>query len=111
MRGTPYRLDIRPRLPQRLARLEELAGDLWYSWHRATRVLFARLDSALWMQVNHSPKALLRNVAQRRLDEAARDAGFLAAYDAALAAYDAYHAPAPGDEPEITSGWRPVCFP
>ena len=97
MRGTVYRLDVRPRLPGRLARLEELAGNLWYSWHRATRVLFARLDPALWTEINHSPKAFLRAIAQQRLDDAAADPDFLAAYDAALAAYDAYHAPAPTD--------------
>lgn len=92
MRGTPYRLDVRPRLPQRIARLEELAGNLWYSWHRATRVLFAQLAPALWTDINHSPKAFLRSIEQQRLDEAARDAAFLSTYDAALAAYDAYHA-------------------
>jgi glycogen phosphorylase len=97
VRGTPYRLDVRPRIPPRLGRLEELAGDLWYSWHRATRVLFARLDPALWTGINHGPKAFLRSIEQRRLDAAAGDARFLAAYDAAVAAYDAYHAPAPGD--------------
>jgi starch phosphorylase len=97
VRGTPYRLDVRPRLPQRIARLEEIAGDLWYSWHRATRVLFAQLDPALWTGINHSPKAFLQNVAQRRLEEAARDAAFLAAYDAAIAAYDAYRGQAAPD--------------
>jgi starch phosphorylase len=93
VRGTPFRLDVRPRLPQRIGRLAELADNLWYSWHRATRTLFAQLDPQLWTEVNHSPKTLLHNVAQRRLDEAAREPKFLAAYDAALAAYDAYHAP------------------
>jgi starch phosphorylase len=93
VRGTPYRLDVRPRLPERIARLAELADNLWYSWHRATRTLFAQLDQALWTEINHSPKTLLHNIAQRRLEEVARDAGFVAAYDAALAAYDAYHAP------------------
>jgi starch phosphorylase len=97
MRGTVYRLDVRPRLPERLRRLDELAANLWYSWHRATRVLFARLDPALWTEINHSPKAFLRAIAQQRLDEAAADPDFLAAYDAALAAYDAYHAPAVPD--------------
>ncbi len=92
MRGTPYRLDVRPQLPQRIGRIEELAGNLWYSWHRATRVLFAQLAPALWTDINHSPKVFLRNIEQRRLDEAARDPGFLFTYDAALAAYDAYHA-------------------
>jgi starch phosphorylase len=92
VRGTSYRLDVRPRLPERLGRLEELADNLWYSWHRATRGLFAQLDPALWTEINHSPKAFLRAIEQRRLDEAAANTGFLASYDAALAAYDAYHA-------------------
>ncbi len=99
MRGTPYRLDIRPQLPQRIARLQELAGNLWYSWHRATRSLFAHLNPALWTEVGHSPKAFLRNVSQERLEEAARSPEFLAAFDAALAAYDAYHAPAAAAPP------------
>lgn len=103
MRGTTYRLDVRPRLPERIARLAELAGNLWYSWHRGTRTLFAQLDPALWTEVNHSPKTLLHNIAQRRLDEVARDAGFVAAYDAALAAYDAYHAPRAPD-PRFAAG-------
>jgi glycogen phosphorylase len=89
--GTPYRLDVRPQLPARLRRLEELAGNLWYSWHRGTRRLFARLDPALWTEINHGPKPFLLNIGQQRLNEAARDPDFLAAYDATLAAYDAYH--------------------
>ncbi len=94
MHGTAYRLDVRPQLPQRLERLADLAGNLWYSWHRPTRSLFARLNTRLWQDSGHSPKALLRNLEQRHLDEAARDAGFVEAYDRVIAAYDAYHAPA-----------------
>ncbi|MGE3162514.1 MAG: alpha-glucan family phosphorylase [Burkholderiales bacterium] len=108
MRGTPYRLDVRPRLPERIARLAELADDLWYSWHRATRTLFAQLDAALWTEVNHSPKTMLHDIAQQRLEEAAREPAFVAAYDAALAAYDAYHAPGETD-PRISAG-APVAY-
>ena len=35
--GTRYFLEVNPRIPKRLARLEELANNLWYSWHRPTR--------------------------------------------------------------------------
>jgi starch phosphorylase len=91
LRGTPYRLDVRPSLPQRLQRLEELANNLWYSWDRQTRSLFARLDRALWQTVGHSPKAFLRNIDQKRLDEAAEDPVFLSAYHRVLSAYDSYH--------------------
>ena len=105
MHGTAYRLDVLSRLPPRLARLAELAGNLWYSWNRPTRWLFAMLDPALWQETGHSPKALLRNVAQARLDEVALDVEFIAAYDRALADYDRYHAP-PGPEavPPLPAG-------
>ncbi len=105
MHGTPHRLEVRPRVPQRLARLGELAGNLWYSWHRATRTLFARLSPPLWSETGHSPKAFMRSIDQRRLEEAARDPAFLQAYDRALAAYDAYHAaPPPGFAPPLAAG-------
>ena len=35
--GTRYVLEVNPRLPKRLARMEDLAGNLWYSWDRPTR--------------------------------------------------------------------------
>lgn len=93
MRGTPYRLDVRPQLPQRLQRLEELANNLWYSWDRPTRTLFARLDRSLWQIIGHSPKAFLRNVDQQRLDEAAEDPVFLNSFHRVLSEYDSYHEP------------------
>ena len=93
MRGTPFRLDVLPAIPDRLKRLEELAGSLWYSWDRPTRALFAGLNPTLWQAVGHSPKAFLRSIDQKRLLEAATDPAFLAAFDRVLAAYDLYHAP------------------
>ena len=93
MRGTPYRLDVRPKLPQRLQRLEELANNLWYSWDRPTRTLFARLDRSLWQIMGHSPKAFLLNIDQQRLDEAAEDPAFLSGFHRVLSAYDSYHEP------------------
>ena len=33
-----------PPLPERIARLEELAVDLWWSWHRDARQIFRVLD-------------------------------------------------------------------
>ncbi len=91
MAGTTYQLEVNPELPQRLARLEELANNLWYSWDRPTRALFSRLHPALWHAVGHNPKAFLKRVDQRRLVEAADDPVFLATYNRALSAYDTYH--------------------
>lgn len=106
MRGTAYRLDVLPAIPERLKRLDDLANSLWYSWDRPTRTLFARLSPALWQTVGHSPKAFLRNIDQKRLVEAAADPKFLEAFDRAVAAYDRYHDGVPngGQLPALEPG-------
>ncbi|TXG76889.1 MAG: glycosyltransferase family 1 protein [Rhodocyclaceae bacterium] len=92
MPGTPFLLEVNPQLPLRLKRLQELANNLWYSWDRPTRTLFARLHPTLWRRCGHSPKAFLKRVSQWRLNEAAEDRVFLNAYNRVLSAYDTYHA-------------------
>ena len=91
MAGTLFQLEVNPKLPARLARLDDIANNLWYSWDRPTRTLFARLGSKLWGAVGHSPKAFLKRVDQHRLDEAAEDPVFLGALAHVLSAYDTYH--------------------
>ncbi len=86
-----YFLDVYPSIPVELERLEELANNLWYSWDRPTRVLFATLDQKLWQRTGNNPKRLLRRVNQDILSQAAKDPIFLARYKRALYAYDAYH--------------------
>jgi len=90
--GTTFNLEVNPRIPPRLARLEELANNLWYSWDiMPTRALFSRLDPNLWNAVGHSPKVLLKRVDQQRLMDAAEDKLFVDNYDRVLSAYDSYH--------------------
>jgi starch phosphorylase len=102
--GTAFALEVRPRIPERLARLEELADNLWYSWNRSTRALFARLNPPLWEAVGYSPKAFLKSVHERQLLEAAEDPAFLHDYNQTLAAYDAYHDQPAGGNGEPTLG-------
>ncbi len=90
--GTVFNLEVNPKIPQRLQRLEELANNLWYSWDiLPTRALFSRLDPALWNMVGHSPKALLKRIDQQRLVDAAEDKLFIDNYNRVLSAYDSYH--------------------
>jgi starch phosphorylase len=112
MRGTPFRLDVRPELPASLKRLEELASNLWYSWDRPARTLFARLDPDLWQRVGHSPKAFLRNIDQKRLRQAAEDPMYLSALQRVMAGYDAYHGAALGTNhvPHMPAGEQIAYF-
>jgi len=88
--GTPFTLEVNPNIPRRLVRLEELANDLWYSWDRPTRELFARLHPALWDAVSHSPKALLKRIDEQKLVDAAQDPVFLNSFNRILSAFDTY---------------------
>jgi starch phosphorylase len=88
--GTPYTLEVHPRLPARLARMRDLAGNLFYSFDRPTRTLFARLHPALWDLVGHSPKAMLKRIDESRLVAAAQDPVFLNNFGRVLSAFDTY---------------------
>ena len=90
-KSTAYFLQVRPKVPERLARLEELANNLWYSWDRPTRRLFARLHPGLWKATGHNPKAFLKRVDEQLLLDAAEDQVFLGNFNRVLADYDTYH--------------------
>ena len=90
-KSTPYILQVRPKIPLRLERLNELANNLWYSWDRPTRALFARLHPGLWKATGKSPKEFLKRVDENRLLEAAEDQVFIGNLNRVLAAYDTYH--------------------
>lgn len=88
--GTHIKFDVTATIPAPLRRLEELANDLWYSWDRPTRWLFARLHRALWEATGQSPKAFLRQVDEALLVRAAADSVFLSKFHGVLSAYDTY---------------------
>ena len=91
MTGTRFSLEVQPRIPERIKRLEELANDLLYSWDSQVRQLFVRLDQDLWERCGHNPKVFLRRVAQHNLENATADSIYVQDYDRILASYDAYH--------------------
>jgi starch phosphorylase len=90
MPGTRFTLEVQPRIPARLARLEALADDLYYSWDHAVRSLFFRLDRDLWAASDHNPKVFLRRIAQEKLEAAANDRVYMQDYNRVLSSYDTY---------------------
>jgi starch phosphorylase len=76
------------KIPERIGRLDELAGSLWWSWHAAGRLVFRTLDYTLWRQSEHNPVQQLDEINREKLEAAASDPAFLALYDAAITAYD-----------------------
>lgn len=69
---------IVPTLPELLEPLRQLAYNLWWTWNPAATDLFRRLDTDLWRKLGHNPVALLWQLPQERLEQAARDDAYIA---------------------------------
>src|SRR3974377_2056018 len=80
---------VRPALPPSLARLSELAYNIFWSWEPIIRAVFRRLDPNLWRDCGYNPVLMLGRVSQATLKKAAADPRYLALYKLACAAYDA----------------------
>src|SRR5919106_972818 len=77
-------------LPKRLARLGELAYNVWWTWQPEAPRLFGRLDYALWDRLGHNPIRLLREIDRARLKQTAKDKEYLALFDRVFADFDSY---------------------
>jgi len=83
-------ITVLPRIPEPIARLEELAHNLYWTWDPDARRLFRRLDRQQWEGSHHNPIALIRDIRQERLDAAAADPDYLGLYAAVMERFDAY---------------------
>ena len=81
-----------PPIPERIRRIEELANDLWWSWHADARAVFRGLDYSLWRATDHNPVRMLWVIPRAKLELASQNPAFLAIYDRAIAALDAARA-------------------
>ncbi|HUR41056.1 MAG TPA: alpha-glucan family phosphorylase [Verrucomicrobiae bacterium] len=104
MSRTVFTLESRPRLPESLNRLDELAGNLAYAWERRIRAIFARIDPVAWNASGKNPRRFLRSVPQAALDRAASDVALLEQYHRAVSTLEALRV-APR-HPEVSAALR-----
>ena len=81
---------VTPYLPKKLLPLKELSYNLWFSWHPEVAALFRRLDIDLWEATYHNPILFLGKVSQNKLDDAARDEGFINQLDLIYRSFKRY---------------------
>ncbi len=81
---------VEPKIPERLARLTDIAHNLWWCWNPEAVDLFFRMDRALWTETEHNPVRLLGEIEQSKLEELASNASFLAHLDRVSTALDNY---------------------
>ncbi len=79
-------------LPLKIARLRELAYNLWWSWNPRALDLFAHLDTKLWEEMGNNPVRMLESVSPERLAEAADSESYLKLYEQVIEQFDQYMA-------------------
>lgn len=72
---------VLPRLPERIAPLQHMAQNLWYSWNWDLVKLFIRLDPEMWEACYQNPVKMLSRLPQETLERAANDDGFVASLE------------------------------
>jgi starch phosphorylase len=77
-------------LPKRIARLGELAYNLWWTWQPEAARLLGKLDYDLWERLGHNPIRFLQEADPKRLDQIAKDKDYLELYDALFEKFDAH---------------------
>jgi starch phosphorylase len=66
-----------------------LAYNLWWSWHPSARGLFRALDRQAWRESGHNPVRMLSVLSSSVMENAVRDQGFVAQYDAVMDQFEA----------------------
>ena len=77
-------------LPPRIARLSELAYNLWWTWNPEAQRLYLRIDRELWEGVGHNPILFLRQVERARLNSVTNNRYYLESYDRIMRSFDQY---------------------
>ncbi|HZT78674.1 MAG TPA: alpha-glucan family phosphorylase [Gemmataceae bacterium] len=91
MAARPIRtFTVLPHLPARLQALQKIAYNLWWCWNHEAGALFSRIDPELFEQLDNSPVKLLGTIDQSRLEQLARDDGFLVHLDRVEKSFDEY---------------------
>ncbi len=77
-------------LPRRLARLSQLAYNLWWVWNPEGQMLFSLIDRPLWDRLSHNPVTFLRKVERARLNALVNDHYYVDLYDRVMRNFDNY---------------------
>ncbi len=83
-------ISVIPEIPERIARLREIAYNFWFSWNDQAAGIFSAIDDKLWEDVYHNPVRFLIKVSGQALEKAAADKKYLDLYDQTLKKYDEY---------------------
>ncbi len=68
---------IKPNLPNKIAFLEELSKNIWWTWNKDAEALFKEIDIDLWEKTKYNPVELLEKLNIRELKRLSTDKSFI----------------------------------
>ncbi len=86
------RLIVQSGLPDKLKLLDELSGNLWYTWDFEAVELFEEIDPELWKEAGHNPAYLFEKVDYERLMQLQNDPQYLSKLNAVYKRFKKYMA-------------------
>ncbi len=92
-----------PFIPEPLAFLETLIRNVWWCWQRDAVELFRRINPGMWNECDGNPILFFTRIPQERLEELARDHGFLAHMERVRENFDRQVDHPPPQEPPYTA--------
>jgi len=77
-------------IPDKLARLKDIAYNLWWSWNSEAIDLFREIDPLLWDNLESNPVRFLQEVSQLKLEEKINDENYMQKYRNIVERFDSY---------------------
>ena len=87
MKTSQPKINEFPNLPEQLGGLNNLANNLWWSWHPEARMLFKTLNRQAWKESSHNPVLMLRRIPREVFDSAVSDRQYMRHYHLVLAQF------------------------
>ncbi|MBN2484652.1 MAG: alpha-glucan family phosphorylase [Bacteroidales bacterium] len=86
------RIIVKSKLPKELGKLNELVGNIWWTWDDEAQELFETIDPMVWRMSDMNPYILFEQVPYRRLSELSRSSDYVAKLENVYARFKEYMA-------------------
>ena len=84
------RITVNSQLPKRIAKLTDIANNLWWSWNTEFLRLLKKMDVDLWESSEKNPVKFLKQISQEKIEAAIKDEEFLKEYDKIAQNFESY---------------------
>ncbi len=83
-------INVISRVPKELEKLQELAGNIWWSWNEEFIDILSEIDKDLFSKCGHNPVLFLERLSYEQMKEIAKDSTFIKKMDAVYDSFRKY---------------------